>query len=56
MSLCDHNIIGNSTFAWWSSYFNKKSGTIIAPKNFFGKSYKNFRLDDFYPNKWLIRE
>ena len=55
MSLCDHNIIGNSTFAWWSSYFNNNKGTIIAPKDFFGANYNNFKLDDFYPKHWLIR-
>ena len=54
MSLCDHNIIGNSTFAWWSSYFNSKSGTIVAPKDFFGANYNNFLLDDFYPKEWII--
>ena len=54
MSLCDHNIIGNSTFAWWSSYFNSKGGTIVAPKEFFGTKYSNFLLDDFYPKEWII--
>jgi len=54
MSLCNHNIIGNSTFAWWSSYFNSKGGTIVAPKDFFGVKYNNFLLDDFYPKEWII--
>ena len=54
MSMCDHNVIGNSTFAWWAAYMNKNSGLVVGPKDFFGKGYSNFLLDDFYPIEWLI--
>ena len=54
MSICDHNVIGNSTFAWWAAYMNKNNGLVVAPKDFFGKKYSNFLLDDFYPAEWII--
>jgi hypothetical protein len=55
MSLCDHHIIGNSTFSWWSSYLSKnKNKMVIAPKNWFGPGYAHYSLEDLYPQNCII--
>lgn len=54
MSMCDYNIIGNSTFAWWAAYFNENDSMVVAPKTeWFGPGYKNFNKEDLFPKKWI---
>lgn len=57
MSLCDHHIISNSSFSWWSSYLSKnKNKKVLAPKNWFGPGFSHYKLDDLYTKNMIIIE
>ena len=54
MSLCEHNIICNSTFGWWGAYLNEnKNKKIIAPNIWFGPSASHLNTSDIIPNNWI---
>lgn len=50
MSLCDHNIIANSSFSWWGAYFNNNSDKCICYPNIWNGSTNE--IDDLFPINW----
>lgn len=52
MSLCNHNIIANSSFSWWGAWLNQHNDKIvIAPKQWFAD--KSLNTKDLIPENWL---
>jgi hypothetical protein len=52
ISLCNHNIMSNSSFSWWGSYLNKNNHKkVFVPSVWFGPmGEKNFT--DIYESEW----
>lgn len=54
MACCEHNIIANSTFSWFSGWLNQNPDKIvIAPKIWFGKGNQHLSDIDIIPESWL---
>jgi hypothetical protein len=54
MSLCNNNIIANSSFSWWGAWLNNTPNKkVIAPKQWFGKA-KQLNTKDLIPETWII--
>jgi hypothetical protein len=53
MSCCHHNIIANSSFSWWSAYFNSNNDKIVCyPSVWFGETINN-DTKDLCPPDWV---
>ena len=51
MSLCNHNVISNSSYSWWAAYLNNnKNKKVVVPSNWFIPAKS---LTDLYLPEWI---
>jgi hypothetical protein len=56
MSLCNHHIASNSSFAVWGSLLNRNPDkTVICPRNYISQTSKEYQWinGNYYPSAWI---
>jgi hypothetical protein len=53
MTLCDNNIITNSSFSWWGAYLNKNSN-VFSPSIWFGNQGPQYSINDIILPEWIL--
>lgn len=53
MSICDHNIIANSTFSWWGAYFNANTQKVVCYPNIWFGPGVSYNTKDLCPDSWI---
>ncbi len=53
MSLCDHHVISNSTFSWWSAWLGANPARrVLVPPVWFGPACAEHDVRDLFPPGW----
>lgn len=55
-SMCDHFIIPNSSFSWWSSYLGRNPNKVVCcpqETDWFGAGYGHYNMNDLLPLSWV---